>query len=91
MGVQLPTSTGAGRRISEPSINRYGYEFQEYLEMIGLASFMALACFFVPKRRFTATSQAAVWGQEATEVTQVLVILDLKKSGLSKKNQWKIS
>lgn len=44
--------------------------------MIGLASFMALACFFVPKRRFTATSQAAVWGQEATEVTQVLVILD---------------
>ena len=53
--------------------------------MIGLASFMALACFFVPKRRFTATSQAAVWGQEATEVTQVLVILDLKNLDCPKK------
>ena len=53
--------------------------------MIGLASFMALACFFVPKRRFTATQQAAVWGQEATEVTQVLVILGLGISDMKNK------
>jgi len=74
----------AARFLNHPSTVP-GYEFQEYLEMIGLASFMALACFFVPKRRFTATSQAAVWGQEATEVTQVLVILDLKHLDCPKK------
>eukprot|EP00438_Fugacium_kawagutii_P018649 Skav235469 [mRNA] locus=scaffold1451:204423:220169:+ [translate_table: standard] len=44
--------------------------------MIGLASFMALACFFVPKRRFTGTEAATQsWGREATEVTKVLVKL----------------
>lgn len=45
----------------------------DYLQMIGLASFMALACFFVPKRRFTGTAAATSWGKEATEVTKVLV------------------
>ena len=45
--------------------------------MIGLASFMALACFFVPKRRFTGTAAATSWGKEATEVTKVLVTLGI--------------
>lgn len=41
--------------------------------MIGLASFMALACFFVPRRRFTATEAAERWAEEALEVTKVPV------------------
>ncbi|CAJ1401023.1 unnamed protein product [Effrenium voratum] len=45
----------------------------DYLWMIALASVMALTCFFVPKRRFTATEAAARWAAEATATSAALL------------------